>query len=45
MSEFVTLSDCELEQINGGVIGWVIVGCITAAGCFAAGYGLAYWLG
>lgn len=45
MSNFEYLNEQELEKIDGGVIGWVIVGCVTAAGCFAAGYGLAYWLG
>lgn len=45
MSNFECLDKYELEEINGGVIGWVVVGCVTAIGCFAGGYGLAYWLG
>lgn len=45
MSKFIELNSNELEVVDGGVVGWVIVGGLTLIGSFAAGYGLAYWLG
>ena len=45
MTNFEELKTSELAEIDGGVIGWVIVGGLTLIGSFAAGYGLAYWLG
>ena len=45
MTSFTELQKCELETIEGGVIGWIIVGGLVAIGSFGAGYGLAYWLG
>lgn len=45
MEKFECLSNYELEEIDGGVIGWIIVGGLVGVGSFAVGYGLAYWLG
>ena len=45
MEKFECIDECELEKIEGGVVGWIIVGGLVAAESFAAGYGLAYWLG
>lgn len=45
MTKFEEIKFAELTEINGGVIGWVIIGGLTLIGSFAAGYGLAYWLG
>lgn len=45
MNSFVTMTSTELMEVEGGVIGWVIVGGLTLVGSFALGYGVAYWLG
>lgn len=45
MENFVELTNSELEVVDGGIIGWIILGGCALAGGFGLGYGLALWLG
>ena len=43
--KFRTLTDKEMQEIDGGVIGWFLLGEACLLGGFGIGYGLARWLG
>ena len=45
MKNLTTLNNNELFEIDGGLIGWIILGGCALIGGFGAGYGLARWLG